>query len=472
MFLSIYVYRQLGLTVNLADGAREHLPETVAEGPAFDRLTAEPDRLRDPVRLRHWLAAFLPEGRAVLPYHAHARRQWQARGVAMVPGQSVAAILWGNAQAEYTGAIDFRQTDRDPPERLPERGPPEFEPLSDGAIGYRLALAARIADAAPKTRPAELLPLSGRPSSLSGMRGKIGLVRTAAGGWAVPRGEALATWVCKHEHRPHLPGEAGVEAVCQRALALAEIPAAVTAARVFDGVQAVLSARSDRRQAPRGHVEPRHQEEWIQAAAHPPHDKYDDGRGSGPQWPDAHRLLRARSPQPEADATLLMRIVAAAWLLGNGDLHRRNLGFRHAPAGDPPAITLAPLYDASSAAGTRYDKGAAVGFAGVTRPQGITPVRWLRHSAACGLPAEWTLATLNDLFRTLPDALASAHAHARHLDENLDQAAVDRRVEDVIRHVQARERDYRQRQQGAARKAMRKLGLSTGAPDAAMNGTA
>ena len=42
---------------------------------------------------------------------------------------------------------------------------------------------------------------------------------------------------------------------------------------------------------------------------------------------------------------------------------RRNVGFLHAPAGAAPGVGLAPLYDASSAAGTRYDKGAAVGLA-------------------------------------------------------------------------------------------------------------
>ena len=284
------------------------------------------------------------------------------------------------------------------------------------------------------------------------MRGKLGLTRTGDGRWAIARGDSLNTWIAKHEHREGLPGEAGLEAVCQRALALVRIPAATTEARVFDGRQAVLSRRSDRRQHADGRVHARHQEEWIQAACHPPDDKYDNGRGPGPQWPDAYRLLRERSARPEADTARLTRILAAAWILGNGDLHRRNLGFLHAAAGDPPAIGLAPLYDASSAAGTRYHRGLAVGMAGVTRPEQVTPARWVGHSAACGIPADVTLATLDDLFRTLPDALATARDRARDVDETVSRAAVDRRVEATIRHVHARERGYRQLQQGAARK--------------------
>ena len=140
--------------------------------------------------------------------------------------------------------------------------------------------------------------------------------------------------------------------------------------------------------------------------------------------------------------------------LGNGDQHRRNLGFLHKPADTAPAVTLAPLYDASSAAGTRYDKGLAVGMEGVTGIDRITPVRWLLHSRACGIPADRTLAVIEDLFRTLPDALATARQHARTIDENVSQTHVDQRVDATIRYVQARERNYRQQLRRAERRGM------------------
>ena len=453
MFFAIYVHRHLGLTLDLTE---EHLhlpPDAIRAGPAFESLTAHPDNLRDPVRLRHWLEAFLPENNSVVPWRLHARRAWEDHG-AGADRATAASVLWGNTDAEYTGAIDFRQSDSRPPDQLPERAPATLEPLSEHAIGERLELAARIAEAAPRTRPSELLALSGRRSSLSGMRGKLGLSRDPGGNWAIAHGDTLNTWIVKHEHRPHLPGEAGVESICQRTLGLVGIPAASTEARIFDGHQAVVSERTDRQPEPGGHVDARHQEEWIQAACHTPDHKYDGGLGPGPQWPDAYRLLQERAAKPEAETTMLTRVLAAAWMLGNGDQHRRNLGFLHGPADTVPAVSLAPLYDASSAAGTRYDKGLAVGMEGVTGTHRITPVRWILHSRACGIPADRTLAVIEDLFRTLPDALATAREQARTIDENVSQAHVDRRVDAAIRYVQARERNYRQQLRRAERRGM------------------
>ena len=442
MFLSIYVYRHLGLTLDLTE---ERLPfprDAMQEGPAFTRLTAEPGNLRDPVRLGHWLDAFLPENGAVAPYRQHARQAWEQHG-AGVDRATAASILWGNADAEYTGAIDFRRTDRHPPERLPEHGPPDLEPLSEAAIGARLELASRIVDSAPRTRPAELLALSGRRSSLSGMRGKLSLTPLADGRWGVARGDGLNTWICKHEQRLNLPGEAGVEAVCQRALILARIPAATILARVFDGRQAVLSRRTDRTVAPDGRVTARHQEEWVQAEGHPPDDKYHGGRRDEPQWPDAYRLLRQRGTRPDHAQGSLSRALVAAWLLAHSDLHRRNLGFLHAPDDAPAGIEPAPLYDVSSAVGTKYAKQLAIPVHDALDVHRIGPVQWIRHSERCGAAPDVTLAAIEELLRTLPDAVATARAHSRTRDELLEPGAAAERTAQVIQHIQARGRAWR-----------------------------
>ena len=460
MFLAIYVYRRLGLTLDLTEDLPALPPAAVREGPAFGRLTAEPERLRDPAQLRHWLTAFLPENGAIVPYREHALREWNRHRVGS-ERDSAASILWGNADAEYTGAIDFRQTTDAPDAALPPRGPAELEPISEREIGAWLDVATRIAAGAPRTRPEELLELPGRLSALSGMRGKLGLTRLEDGGWAVAHGDALNTWIVKHEQREGLAGEAGLEAICQRALGLAGIAAATTGARVFDGRQAVISERTDRAPGAGGGVDARHQEEWIQAACHRPDNKYDDGRGDGPQWPDACRLLRERANHPDAETARLTRVVAAAWMLGNGDMHRRNLGFLHSPDDHAPALMLAPLYDASSAAGTRYSTALAVGMAGITQADRITPIRWLRHSAACGVPPDITMAAIDGLFHVLPDALTTARAQARDGDEHLSRTAVEDRVEATIRHVQARERSWRQQQAGAERRRVKDLQADT-----------
>lgn len=456
MFLSIYVYRRLGLTLDLSQDLPVLPPAAIREGPAFERLTAEPERLRDPAQLRRWLTAFLPENGAIVPYREHALREWKRHRVGS-ERDSAASILWGNADAEYTGAIDFRQTTDAPDEALPPRGPAELEPIGEREIGARLDLATRIAEGAPRTRPEELLELPGRLSALSGMRGKLGLTQRDDGGWAVAHGDALSTWIVKHEQREGLAGEAGLEAICQRALGLVGIPAATTGARVFDGRQAVISERTDRAPRAGGGIDARHQEEWIQAACHRPDNKYDDGRGEGPQWPDACRLLRERANDPDAETARLTRVVATAWMLGNGDLHRRNLGFLHSPADSAPALMLAPLYDASSAAGTQYNKGLAVGMEGTTQADRVTPIRWLRHSNVCGIPPDITMAAIDGLLHLLPDALTTARAEARDVDQHLSRTAVEDRVEATIRHVQARERTYRQQQAGAERRQVKDL---------------
>ena len=158
---------------------------------------------------------------------------------------------------------------------------------------------------------------------------------------------------------------AGIEAICQRAFAVLGIDSAETASRVFDGVQTVLSRRSDRVGAPEtGNVRPRHQEDMAQALGYPCALKYDAGWRTEPRWRECHRLLSARAKDPDAEHRRLTQILAATWLIGHSDLHRRNLGFLHAEVGTTAGITIAPLYDVSSARGLKnIDQTLAIGFA-------------------------------------------------------------------------------------------------------------
>ena len=463
MFLSIYVRRRLGLTLDLSE-ERVFLPDrAIQAGPAFDRLTAYPAMLRAPKRLRHWLAALLPENGTVSAYRLRAREIWRRHG-ADAASNSAAALLWGNTDAEYAGAIEVRRTDPDAPPELDAPAAGAGEPLADDEIGRRLKLAAEAADEPPIymligrriefTVPGAdeasddqcraLLSLSGRRAALSGMRGKFGATPLPGGRWRIATGTGLNTWIVKHEDRHDLPGEAGVEAICQRTLALAGIPAATTRARVFGGQQAVLSERSDRTRAPDGRVDARHHEEFVQACGHDPEAKYWSGVSGEPGWPHAYRLLQRHGNRPERCQDRLTRALAACWLLGNGDLHRRNLGFLHAPSSAPAGITLAPFYDVSSGIGTRYSSSPDLPIGGSRRGPRITPGHWLRHSRDCGIDGERTLAIVEDLFRILPDALATARDRARDEDENLSPLTVKKRVEATIRHVQAREHAYRQ----------------------------
>ena len=72
--------------------------------------------------------------------------------------------------------------------------------------------------------------------------------------------------------------------------------------------------------------------------------KYEAGWRTEPRWRECHRLLSARAEDPDAEHRRLTQILAATWLIGHSDLHRRNLGFLHAEVGPTASITIAPLY--------------------------------------------------------------------------------------------------------------------------------
>ena len=204
-----------------------------------------------------------------------------------------------------------------------------------------------------------------RASRCQGCAGRSGLTILEDGSWGAAYVQALNTWIAKVEDNPRLPGEAGIEAICQRAFAVLGIDSAETASRVFDGVQTVLSRRSDRVGAPEtGNVRPRHQEDMAQALGYPCALKYDAGWRTEPRWRECHRLLSARAKDPDAEHRRLTQILAATWLIGHSDLHRRNLGFVHAEVGTTASIAIAPLYDVSSARGLKnIDQTLAIGIA-------------------------------------------------------------------------------------------------------------
>ena len=120
--------------------------------------------------------------------------------------------------------------------------PSGYERLTEPEIGRRLDEADRIACGLGRGTK---LPDAPEGIALSGMRGKIGLTMLEDGSWGAAYGQALNTWIAKVGDNPRLPGEAGIEAICQRAFAVLGSDSAETASQVFDGVQTVLSRRSD-----------------------------------------------------------------------------------------------------------------------------------------------------------------------------------------------------------------------------------
>ena len=436
MKLRMFLHDELVATLDTGPGQLA-TRDTVTWTPGIARVSAAWDETPELETLTHWLEACLPENGSRVPFEERARALKLDRGEPPLITAPI-DILWGNTDAEYPGAVRF---ERDDPGDGTEDAK-EYVRLSDKEIGERLHEAWRIARQAGKGPERDY---GERRSSLSGMRGKIGLTRGSEDGWHAARGSALNTWIAKREDDPKLPGEAGVESICQRALAQLGIPAATTLSRVFSGEQAVLSERSDRYLGPEnGTAWPRHQEEFCQACGWPSALKYDWGRKEEPRWEAAYTILDRYGRNPSSAQAMLTRILTACWALGHTDLHRRNLGFLHAPPDEPFGVDIAPMYDVSSGIGVEQTVQfrMAIGIARQAAFDGIGPVQWLEHARTAEQDPAAVLAIVGHTLEDLPDALADARRLARQEDENRNQGAVDSRAERLLAYVEKRRRAW------------------------------
>ena len=436
MKLRMFLHDELAATLDTGPGQLA-TPDTVVWTPEIARVSAAWGETPQLETLTHWLEACLPENGSRVPFEERARARKLDRGEPPLITAPI-DILWGNTDAEYPGAVRFQRDD----DSDDTNDSSEYIRLSDKEIGERLHEAWRVARQAGKGPERDY---GDRRSSLSGMRGKIGLTRADDGSWHAARGSALNTWIAKREDDPKLPGEAGVESLCQRTLGRLGVPAANTLARVFAGEQAVLSERSDRHHGPESKVvRPRHQEEFCQACGWPSALKYDWGRKEEPRWEAAYAILGRCSPDPNSAQAMLTRILAACWALGHTDLHRRNLGFLHAPPDEPFGVEIAPMYDVSSGIGVEetVQFRMALGIARQAAFHGIGPTQWLEHARTAGQDPAMVLAIVSHTLEDLPDALADARRIAREEDENHNQRAVDSRAERLLTYVEKRRRDW------------------------------
>lgn len=382
-----------------------------------------------------WFEGLLPEGLSREPF-ARVAEQRIGGGPDHSYSKLLASQLWANAAWDYPGAVEFSGAERSQVQT-------GFDPVSEHDIG-RLLHDARIER---EMRGRAVMPESRvwRPSALTGMRGKL-VVEPTKDGWALPVGDAKGRWIVKHEDREHLPGEAGVEAVMQRTMGYLGIRAARTRSRVMGEVQCVLSERADR-YLHEGEVRTRHQEDFLQATGWPSTAKYwePESPDAEPGYPELFEILTRHALRPEYEQDQLLRVVAAAVLTGNGDMHRRNLGVSH-PLLDEQGVTLAPLYDAGAFPGVEpVYRGQRYAPARLALPVGqtvafdkVAVTDWRALANASNLDPDWVLTTVRRVGAELPDAVAQACQDAHHQDENRahHQAAVDRRLNAVSQFIQ------------------------------------
>ena len=426
--LTIRVHARHALTLSV-EGARAN---EVEHGPAWPALSIGWDEPPDGFSAALWIDDCLPENGSRDPYNARANAAMIEHGVRGVPGGAT-AIAWANPDTEYPGAVTFESV------CAGAARAPTFTALDEREIGERLHEAWRIANRADKGPPRTYAE---RRTSLSGMRGKIGLAWRGRQ-WCAPAGSALSTWIAKREDSTDLMGEAGIESLSQEAMRTLGVPAARTFSRVFGDQQCVLSERADRYTDPEtGTTLARHQEDFAQATSWPGGQKYEGGTRSEPRWPQAYALLARFGLDPEAETAKLTRMLAASWMLGHCDLHRKNLGFTHVGTDPERRIALAPMYDVSSAVGTHLERLLAIGIARQQALAGIGPRQWLTHARQCAIDPERAVRIVREVVNAAPDAIASARDTVRHRDENRRQDAVDRRAEAMIEYARTRRRIF------------------------------
>ena len=375
--------------------------------PGAEKLSITWNGRRSAEDVRQWLEHLLPEGEESTVFRERAEMALREHGSPTAKAPDTIARIWGNADREYAGAVGFVAVGGDGREvRWPAHG--NDDRCSPSTIARELRLAQHRAEQGTRFLSPETW---GGRTSLSGMRGKIALHWDERGQrWRHAAPNRLSTHIIKAEDYERNPGEACIESIVQRTLRKAGLRAAETYAAVYEGVQAVVSKREDRRMK-EGVVTAIHQEDWAQASGVGRSEKYHYQR----EDPSLQALcgLMEKYGRPGSVREAVEVVVAGA-MLGHIDMHRKNLGLRHEGRG----VELAPVYDASSASGRgeEYTRKLALPVGNADHPDALQAedVEWLVQGTA--MSAEEARAVARRTVEALPDALADAVAEAKQED--------------------------------------------------------
>ncbi len=248
--------------------------------------------------------------------------------------------------------------------------------------------------------------------SLAGVQEKLLLTRMPDGAWGQPVDGTPSTHILKPENRT-FPSIVENEAFCVRFAAHLGLEVARIGTTSIDGRKLIVVERYDRTVGPDGSVQRIHQEDFCQANAVPPIQKYEDD--GGPSLRAMAAILQIASSSAPTEE--LLRAVITNLLIGNGDAHGKNFSLLYEPTG---AIRLAPLYDLIS---TRYygDSRLAMRIDSVLRADQVTSRRVLDEAGSWGIPRVRASEILEDLLARVPEAVAAAAAETPGLPDELPQ---------------------------------------------------
>ena len=374
-------------------------------------------------RVLAWLEHLGPEDR-----HRDVLREEAALAVrqqgADVEKLNVGHLLWAGWRRELSGAVEIVALDRKGNVMAPRSGESGYEPIKDETVGRLLERQAEGGNGRE---------IGGRGHGLSGGRSKLALRWDEEQGvWEIPRGTALSSHIVKNESvRDWLPAEAAIESLCQRALGYAGVYVCETQARVYGGVAAVVSARSDRVIGTDGEVEGRvHQEEWSQAIGMEPGEKKTEG-SEDEGWEGLLRYLgRYGAGEAQTEQAKLVRMIAGLALTGNGDAHRRNIGIQHIPGLEGRRVRMAPQYDCSSVEGTPVYglKQMEIAIGGEVEFEEVAGKHWRRIASDGEVPIEIVMDAVREIAECLPEALERAHEYGKEHDETREEGARETRI--------------------------------------------
>ncbi len=215
--------------------------------------------------------------------------------------------------------------------------------------------AERTPEAIPYTRGSleqEVIDLPNRPLaihddselSIAGLQDKLLLVRMSDGGWGRPTHGYPSSHILKVDD-PLRPGLVAAEAECLKLAARVGLTNIEVELDTIAERSCLVVSRFDRGIDADGSVRRIHQEDLCQALARSPNaargrGKYQDA--GGPSLREAADLLDRYAAKPQNQLDRLLAAVTFTVLIGNADVHGKNLALLHPT---PETIELAPLYD-------------------------------------------------------------------------------------------------------------------------------
>ncbi|QWZ09687.1 HipA domain-containing protein [Nocardioides panacis] len=275
-----------------------------------------------------------------------------------------------------------------------------YEPLSAGQVAERL----RRADEHLPTSPRETT----ESSTLPGMVPKVTIHREG-GQWFSCKEGAPSTWILKRSNDAarEIGDVVDTEVACltlAREIGLTSIDAEIVD---FGDVRAIAVSRYDRDVA-NGNAR-LHQEDLAQALGlntQDPNRKFQWGSRM-PSLVHAADVLRLDGGNPDA----LLRLVTFSFLVGNTDMHAKNISFlRH----DDGKVALSPAYDiAMHLHHERENRRSALDVNGRNRIDELTIADVVAEAERWGLPARRAARVVAETTRALDGALRGLD-RARH----------------------------------------------------------